>query len=534
VFEYLARIASPRRLISTVTLVSLLLAAGCGGGSSESGKKPTISKELLAPAPDQPKPDRGLVSIAMPGKVTTTDPLMNITLTDAIVTHLVGGTLYAFAADGKSTKPALATSGEYASDHKSFTAKIDPKAAFSDGTPLTSADVVATFKRGKASKTNVYAAQFVAIEAVTAVDKSTVLFKFNRPYLSFETFLAYPDMSILKASEISDSGGLPANPTMAGPYFAEGTDVKSNKYSLTRNERYPERLQPAIGKLDFRVVTDPNGRQQQLVGGNVDFSVSLSAKQLKSLPKDFLRVVTPANLFMFLGMNNKQPVLKDPQVRKAISKALNREQINAIAWGGMSTPIADFFPTIMQGYRKDSVAPDPAAAKKLLAGTACEDGCKLRILLDNANTDWAQPAAVVIQQQLKPLGIDVAVQTLDSPTANQRLGEGQYDMTVNYFGDQTDVPEGLPAYCIASAGGLAACQTGYSSKDADSAYDAATRATDDAQLDAAYDKINDVFARDQPFATLTDHLWTAGLAGELSGYLTLMPTAFIEIAPLQS
>lgn len=503
--------------------------AGCGGdddGGSGAAARPLSSDAPIATThADVTEPLR----IAVPAKVSTLDPDIASSFIDGRVLHLVGGNLYVFTPDGRAVEPAIAESGRFGPGNRSFTVAIKPGARFSDGDPLTAADVVATFRRAKADRANVYAAQVAPLTTVRAEGADAVRFTFNRPYPSWTTFLAYPNMSILKKSEIGARGELPAVPTFAGAYVPDGR-IKGNAFTLTRNAEYPGPA-PAVERLDMTVVADPNARVQQTRGGQVDVAFEPPPSQLRSLTGSVLRQVQPGFGFVYLNMNNGSEILSDANVRKAISLALDRKRISSVGFAGQAPPLSGFFPASMDGH-VDAAGPDPAAARALLRGTACERGCELSILLNSAYADWAPNVAVVVQNSLRPIGIATRISSTDDATFNERQPD-EIDMALALFADYSNVPEGMPAYCLDAEAGFASCASGYDSSAATDAVNALSVAGDEQASAAAIDEINTLFADDAPYATLTDTIYALAIGEQAAGLVSFSPTALLDVARLE-
>jgi peptide/nickel transport system substrate-binding protein len=506
-----------------------LALAGCGG--SDGGGSGADARPLASAAPsatthaDVTEP----VRVAIPAKVTTLDPDIASNFTDARILHLVGGNLYVFTPDGRDVEPAIAESGRFGPGDRSFTVTLTAGARFSDGDPLTAEDVVATFQRAKADRANVYAGQLVPLAAVRAEGADAVRFTFTRPYPSWTTFLAYPNMAILKKSEIGARGEIPAVPTFAGAYVPDQR-IKGNTFALARNADYPGPA-PAAERLDMTVVADPNSRVQQTRGGQVDVAFDPPPSQLRSLTGSVLRQVQPGFGFVYLNMDNGGEILRDVRVRKAISLALDRTRISSVGFAGQAPPLSGFFPTSMEGH-VEAAKPDPAAARALLRGTACESGCELSILLNSGYADWAPNVAVVVQNSLAPIGIKTSIASTDDATFSEKQPD-QIDMALALFADYSNVPEGLPAYCLDAKAGFASCASGYDSRAATAAVEALSVAGDAQARTAATDEINRLFADDAPYATLTDTIYALAVSKDVAGLVSFSPTALFDVARLE-
>jgi len=286
-----------------------------------------------------------------------------------------------------------------------------------------------------------------------------------------------------------------------------------------------------VKTLSFTVVTDPNGRLAQVSGGQLDFAEGINTTNLRSLPSGVAPIAVPAFIFTYLSMNNTSGPTANRNIRKAISLALNRQEISEIAWSGFAKPLGDFFATTMAGYQSGAVTPDIPAAKALLAGTPCANGCSIT-MLGGTSEAWEAPTQVVIQQNLAAIGIKVQIEDVDLATLASRQAALNYQLLPTYFGASEDVPDATPAYCLQFAAGLGSCFSGYKSTAASNLVTQAEQTVNPAGLKPLYDQMNTIYETDAPYAVMTDYVYTGVVRQEAAKYITITPGSFFFIAPL--
>ena len=513
-----------------------VICAGCGssssgGGSSAQNSSGSASPHGQAPATTVSQANVANLRIAYSARVTTVDPLQAGSATDIGVTNLLAGTLYAFPASGAvTTSPSLASGGSFGPGDRSFTVTLKPGLKFSDGTALTSADVVATFERAATFKSNEWGGDFTPIKTVRAMGAQRVHFTFSRPFPSFTTLMAYPAYAILEKREIGPKGVIPTSPIMAGPYMASGS-LTGNTFTLVRNQHFVGPA-PAAARLTFTVVSDSNARLLELSDKQFDFAFDIDPTSLQKPPSSVLTQYAPTYGFSLLQLNNKQAPFNNVKVRRAVALAVDRQKISEVSWAGLEKPLGGFFPSSFPGLSKAAVAPDPKAAKQLLAGTPCASGCSVTLTVPGS-LSWASTAAVIVQSSLKSIGINVSINTVDLASLFQQTAALKYEMALGYYSDFTTVPEGLPSYCFSDPAVYEGCLTGYSSPAAARLVLQAAQAQSQSTRDAAYRNLDTVFAHDQPFVPLTNYSYTSATAQSASGLINLTPAGFIEIAPLK-
>ena len=526
-------------LTAGIALSAVLMLAACGGsgsGTASAGASSATSGTSGAAVPAvaaalTPVAGRSQLKIAMPDLGATEDPIQASNLVDVQVMDLLGGNLFRLSLNGKTAMPSLASAGTYSDNDTVLTVTLRQGVKFSNGQPVRPADVVATFHRDLTSKLNLYVGEFQPIKSVQAVGADQVVFTFSRPYPSFKLLTGNPEMTIVEASEIKPDGTIPVNPVFAGQYTTASSVIGKSSYTLTRTKFPIPGSTASVKTLSFTVVTDPNGRLAQVSGGQQDFAEGIDTTNLRSLPAGVKPIAVPAFIFTYLSMNNKSGLTANRNIRKAISMALNRQEISQIAWSGFAKPLGDFFATTMAGYQSGAVTPDVAGAKALLAGTPCAHGCTIP-MLGATSEAWEAPTQVVIQENLAAIGIKAQIEDVDLATLASRQASLNYQLMPTYFGASEDVPDATPAYCLQYSAGLGSCFSGYNSAAASALVTKAELTTNPAGLKPLYDQMNTLYETDAPYAVMTDYVYTGIVQQEAAKYITITPGSFFFIAPL--
>ncbi|MEV1286087.1 ABC transporter substrate-binding protein [Micromonospora sp. NPDC049679] len=165
-----------------------------------------------------------------------------------------------------------------------------------------------------------------------------------------------------------------AHPTGTGPFTFGGWDKAKNEITLNRNANYwGEKAK--VDKVIIKVIKDESTRKQELRAGTVqgiDFPAPADRKALSG--EGFQVINRPAFNILYLGMNQKNPKLKDLRVRQAIAYALNREQLVQSKAPGGSSVASQFMPDTVLGYAPDvqKYEYNPEKAKQLLKEAGAE------------------------------------------------------------------------------------------------------------------------------------------------------------------
>lgn len=519
----LPRARRSRWAAGLVALAATAAVAGCGGDGSSDSKGGTTAADATATAPD-------VVRIAQASAVRTLDLTRNTENPPMAIMHLIGGTLMQLNAAGDAVSPGLAESVDVEDDGLRYVFHLREGLRFSDGSPLTSKDVKATFDAQQRDRANVNAADFGGWKSTSAPDPQTVVIALDKPKPTLETLLAAPWHAVLPASAVGDRTFF-SKPISAGPYKIESYTPSGRAIVLGANESYYGE-QPSVPRLFFNSVEDENTRILQLRGGQVDIVNELepaAIKQLEGGGDTTAKVELLAGMY-YVWMNNRRGPLSELNVRKAINLALDREQINQVVWGGQNPGIGALLPPGVDGHEENiPIERDVDAAKELLRGTACENGCELEVQARNGRP-IDQKCSLILKENLSEIGIDVTVRPVDNAVASERSLGGEFEMEVEWLGLPIPDTSTFLQYAVISDGGIEALFSGYKSREMDAAAaDVAT--TTGAEREEALAKVNEIFARDLPYVPINAWANVLGWRKDVTPFVTYNSGGFFDVAP---
>lgn len=389
--------------------VAAVLAGGlvaCGSGSgSGSG-----SSNSSAKAPS-------ILNIAVGQAPTGFDPFNNLELPVEQIVQLYGAQLMGLTATGDSGVPQLAKSLTESADRMSWTATLRPGLKFSDGTPLTAADVVASFNYAKTSSGPT--GKFVlydTLSSVVAANPTTVVFKVKKPTSLIPYLLADPGSSIWPASGLAKGKSFFTQPISAGQYKIDSFDKVSGRVVLSRNPNYWG-TQPKVTQIVYTVVPNDSTRLAQLKSGTVDVAENFAPTLRSQLTGSVHELTTLAPGTMnWLVFSDDSPITGNKNVRQAINLAIDRQQILQVATSGLGSTLNGIPWTQPELLKSQTpITQDVAKAKQLLQGTPCQNGCTVKVVQPvSANAPTSQ-IALVMQQQLKAIGVNL--QIMNTPAA---------------------------------------------------------------------------------------------------------------------
>lgn len=330
------------------------------------------------------------------------------------------------------------------------------------GSELTAADV--EFSLQRASQADKVAASLMGTAGidvknpVTVKDDRTVVLNLVAPNV-----LAMPMLS-LNWFNIMDKETVEAEATSADPWAVDWVSKQATAYFgpwqvtaadfspgeqavFTPNANYPGE-RGNIEKLIVRSVDDPGTRTQLLRSGDADFVNQISQDQAQSL-KDVdgltVRGCTTATRDLLL-LNQKDPILKDVDVRRAIALGIDREAIIAAAYQGFGEPsvsgISSAFPHELP---EQQFSFDREQARELLAKAGHADGFEMTLLTSSAKPGpWIDKVATLVQADLAEIGIKVSIQNVASSAALEEAINGGEGTQAWLFDESAALPE--PGY----------------------------------------------------------------------------------------
>jgi len=456
-----------------------------------------LALPLAAPAAD--------LSIALGGDVTSMDPhFHNLTPNNNVGAH-VFDTLVMKDAAGK-IKPGLAESWR-AVDDLTWEFKLRKGVRFHDGSNFTAADVVFSLDRipnvpNSPSPFTTYTKQ---ITEKIVVDPWTLRLKSATPYpqmpSDMSTVLVVSSRAAANATTDDFNTGKATIGT--GPFkFVRWQ--KGDRIELARNDDWwgPK---AAWDKVTFRIITSDPTRVASLLAGEVRAIENVPTNDLAKLAtnKDLSIYRTVSVRLMYLHLDtarDKTPFatdkagkpleknpLKDLRVRRALSKAINRQALVERVMEGAAVATGQLMPEKFFGYTPalKTEAYDPEGARKLLAEAGYPEGFGLTLHAPNNRYVNDEQVAQVIAQMLARIGIQARMDAMPSSVFFSRGSKLEFSLMLVGWGAETmEASSPLKALLATfnnSKGTGAANRGRYSNPKLDTVLDQALATVNDAQ-----------------------------------------------------
>jgi peptide/nickel transport system substrate-binding protein len=434
---------------------------------SHSEPGPTLDETVLAPGGrivatirSEPKSFNRLVSAK-----TTESRISQLTQSSLVRLNLTTGVL----------EPRLAREWSGSPDGLTWTFKLRDGVVFSDGVPLSAADVVFTFEVLYDKGVNSSMAPNFVVDgkplAVRALDDHTVTITFPAPYgpglTLLDTLPILPRHALepaFKAGKFREAWGVATPPkdiVGTGP-FVIAEYVPGQKVTLARNPKFWRKNDrgvalPYVDELQLLIVPEQNAETLRLESGDIDLANDFvrpeDYRALRELEKkgvvslvDAGVEISPSALWFNLvpgtAAAKDRPWLQKEELRRAISYAVDRQALINIVFLGAGVPVyGPITPGHGEWYLPDlpKTETDLTKAKQLLATIGLTDRngdgmledasgkpARFTLLTQKGNT-VRESTSAVLRDQLKKAGLQVDVVLEDQGTLIDHFGKGAYE-----------------------------------------------------------------------------------------------------------
>jgi peptide/nickel transport system substrate-binding protein/oligopeptide transport system substrate-binding protein len=505
-------IRKPLRPILGVLLAgTLAVTAACAGNSNDpttgaagsgSGTEPRFGQTMTVAYKSDPK---------------TFDPAVCYDATCWNNMRLMYDRLYDYVGDTMEIEAqAAADMPQVSQDGLTYTVKLRSGMTFTDGKPVTAADVVYSYDRILDPATKSPVASFwtgvkgaadyakntsTPLTGITAVDDSTVQIQLTAPNSAFKYVLAMPHASIIEKDSAS-------KPIGSGPFvldhFTPGSEIVVN-----RNPKYWDSPKPYVDKVVEKLGVDPHVQLLELQKGQIDLMGDpipaadyLQVSNDASLKAQTKTIVKPSTYYV--TMNTQMKPFDNPKVREAVSYAFDRNFLLKLV-AGQGEVANEYLPKGITGYTSDKLVHDQdiAKAKQLLTEAGFPNGFETTMY--SWNTDPWTALLPQLQQDLGKIGIKVKAQPIQQSAFFELAATpNKAPMTLTFW--VADYPDGSDFYqallSCASAVPGAQNYSFYCNKDVDSLVNQALAASTVDEANKLYTQATTKMLADNPVVPL--------------------------------
>ncbi len=408
--------------------------------------------------------------------------------------------------------PQLASSWTASRDGLVYTFALRRGVKFHDGSPLTAADVKASFDRFL--EVSPRKADLKMVKATRVVDDHTFEVTLSEPSAAFVALLAYPGpaVAVMPRKVIAGlgAGKLPLSGVIGtGPYrlveWIPDRHVHLRRFAdyapgPGEASGYAGRRLACVEDIYFVPVPEVSSRVAGLESGSYDYVQNLQAeayKRLSAAPGIQTVIIKPYYL-VAMHLNTAHGPFKDRRLRRAVQVGLNQEEVMLTAAGDPALFRLDPSIFFKEQFWHSTIGANRynernAAEARRLIKEAGYDGAPVRINTAS-NFQWMYLAAVATESQLRQLGFNTRLQAYDYPTMMDifRKKRDAWDISYNGFSIRTD-PGGFTFVFHSSSG-----YQPYASQEVDSLLERALGERDRKKRAQLYEQFQDVVYRDVP------------------------------------
>jgi peptide/nickel transport system substrate-binding protein len=407
--------------------------------------------------------------------------------------------------------PGLAESWDISKDGLTYTFHLRKGLKYSDGSPLSAEDVAWNLEQFADPEINISLAGVAAgMESAKATDDTTVVVKLEHPVAAFLYNLAiFPAFIVDKAKLEAEGAAFWKHPVGTGPFklkeFAGGSHI-----TFEKNPYYYEQGKPYLDSMRWNFVPNSNTRVLALKSGEAQMIDGVPFAQVESLQGEsgvtIQEVELPQEILMVT--NTKVKALDDVHVRRALSLAINREQLNEAVFRGTGT-IPN---SVIQNFELDAsdqeVKPfefNVEKAKAEMAKSKFAKGFTVSLQYP-AGFDYFKQMALLVQQEMGEIGVNVKLEELEAATIAEKWLEGEFELTFPFTGTTSDVPvpdEYASFYALPEAE-LDGFKSFWTNKEAEDLVEKFISSTNEGARKAEWKVIQELFNEEMPSLNVMD------------------------------
>ncbi|HEX7151810.1 MAG TPA: ABC transporter substrate-binding protein [Thermoanaerobaculia bacterium] len=502
-----------RRLITFVIILTLAFAC-----SPREKKAPPPANTAATAADDETPQDGGTIVRRLEADVTSLNPVVASSLYDRRLAFLIFSPLVHIDTDLRPI-PGLADSWEISPDGRLYTFKLNPKATFSDGTPVKASDVLFTIRKivDPASESVQIAGNFEHFDSANskAVDDHTLVVAFRHAQASqllrFNDVMAVPERIYSKGNFKQDFTNTPIG---SGPYKLVRR-VPGQELVLERRADYWAKP-PYLQTIVFKVINDNNTAWNALKRGDIDETALQSETWFREQDNPQLKRRLEFRRFYtlnynYVGWNTRDPLFADKRIRQALTMCLDRPALINDIYRGTARAMNGPFTPGEWAYNPAvrTIEYDPEGAKRAFAsagwldtngdGVLDKNGkpFEFDLILTSGSSTGAQ-FAQLYQAGMRSVGVKANIVTMEGTAAIQRILAGNFQAA--YLGWDLDPdPDPYTLYHSSQFPPRGQNFVFYKNPEADRLLETARLELDFDERVKQYHRFHEVVADDQPY-----------------------------------
>ncbi|MEK4563110.1 glutathione ABC transporter substrate-binding protein [Alkalihalobacillus sp. FSL R5-0424] len=351
---------------------------------------------------------------------------------------------------------------------------------------------------------------FADISEINVVDDYTIQFITEEPSASLIFSFAHNGGSMISPKAIEEDYAAMENGETSGSVIGTnpvGTGIfkldewkSGDQVRLVKNEDYWDEG-AKLDSVTFRVVSEDNTRLANIETGSAHISEPTAPSDVNRVENsDVMDIVQSDSLNVsYIGFNTEREPFDDVRVRRAISMAINNEDVVNNLYNGYGTPAKGPIAPGVIGY-DDSIEPieyNPEEAKKLLEEAGIEDG--FEITISTNDTTERQDLATFVQAELEKVGLNVNIDIVEWGAYLEQTAQGDTDMFVLGWSSATgDADYALEPLFHSKNKGNAGNRSFYENEEVDALLDEAKNELDTTKRNELYSQVQEILIEEAP------------------------------------
>jgi peptide/nickel transport system substrate-binding protein len=398
--------------------------------------------------------------------------------------------------DNGEAQPELAESWE-TEDDLTYVFTLRPNVTFHNGKTLTAEDVKFTFDRIKDEATaSSWATQLDPVDEIEATDDMTVTFRLNAPYGPFLAMLSSAYASILPSGD--EAIDFQTEMVGTGPFLLEAWE-QDTETVMSAHTAYWNPDEPQVQTLRWRILPDESARLAAIRTGEIHITSIADPLIVESaMDSEGVQVIEQDTTdYYLLGFNTAEAPFDNPDVRRALALAIDRQAIVDAVFFGRGEVTGPVVPTLGDWAQPVEQLPtyqvDREMAMSLLEEAGQSD-LSFTILVGSLYQEFTN-IALVIQDQLSEIGVTVELEQVEWATFIERWLARDFESFVSFNGSGNDPDRALyPAFV--TDGSVNAFQ--YSDEEVDRLLESARTTTDREARVTIYQNLELLLAEQAP------------------------------------
>lgn len=416
------------------------------------------------------------------------------------------------APDGISLVPGLAESWDISDDGLTYTFHLRPNVVFSDGSPMTSQDVLFSWLRAANDPEQHWTFTLTAlkrdtdgkVEGISTPDDATVVVELAQPWAPFLSDVAMFNMSVVSEAFAAGNEERLVEECMGTGPFALGEWKRGESLTLVKNANYWEAGLPLLDQVVVQLVPDDNARILQLQGGDLDGMMDVPSSRVPELQMDpDLKLYQfPSTYTQYIILNTRQAPLDDVHARRALQFAADKQTLIEVVLFGLGVEATSFMPRGAL-YWNDTLPGFPydlAKAQAEMAQSKTPNGFPLELKILGGSAD-DETLATVLKDMWSQIGVDVTIAPTEGTTFNDDFLKANFQAMSNYFTYDIVDPDEIVAFSVLPES-ADAFETGWANAEAQDLARQGAAEPDPDKRKEIYFRIQEIYNEDSPMVIL--------------------------------